>query len=485
MGGEDGMDIEPLFFLDVTGAKKLDTDYNLGLHLHTLIYDCKFRIFPLHHITRTGKCSCGDSKCKVPGKHPRIKKYALNATHRQDKACDFWTQFLYANIGILTGKYHLDADGKLGEAGFVAVDVDGEAGKKTLREWEARNGPLPKTWKWFTGRGFHLIFKYPKHLFHIPCRTGFIGPHVDLRADGGYVVGPGSTHISGKRYEWDWHNSFLNMTYYEVPELPGKFIEALSLPLGHGIYGDRKNHTSPGQAKKRYVNHSDGERLPPFRTIPVGMRNSTMVGKICHYRDIGLSKEQVTEIALALRRDWYHHHSGTPEADFPETEVLKIVEWAYEKAVRRHCRENALYDDEGPMQVWNFLTKNYGFAWAECSKSLIAQRLSMSDRNVSNCLRRLEDFGLLETELRAGRKSRYRAIPKIDDPTHEEGVKGLKCFIGSSVPSTGTTIDAEPGSIDSNCLIVGRNSDIPTPAPGISGKRYRPRTFKSDPCRQT
>jgi hypothetical protein len=43
-----------------------------------------------------------------------------------------------------------------------------------------------------------LYFRWPEG-----AKSGLIGPGLDLKAAGGYVVGPPSLHVCGRRYQWD------------------------------------------------------------------------------------------------------------------------------------------------------------------------------------------------------------------------------------------------------------------------------------------
>lgn len=93
------------------------------------------------------------------------------------------------NIGIRTGP----------ESGIVVLDVDprhgGEESLKTL-------GSLPDTATVaIGGGGEHLYFKYPDGL-SIRNSAGRLGPGLDIRGAGGYVVVPPSVHISGGLYKW-------------------------------------------------------------------------------------------------------------------------------------------------------------------------------------------------------------------------------------------------------------------------------------------
>lgn len=90
-------------------------------------------------------------------------------------------------------------------SGFVAVDTDSPEGE----DWAQRN--LPKTpWISKTRKGMHRLYRWPAELKASAelyrNRTGIWlddGTHlrIDVRGDGGYIVGPGSEHPDGGRYE--------------------------------------------------------------------------------------------------------------------------------------------------------------------------------------------------------------------------------------------------------------------------------------------
>jgi hypothetical protein len=60
---------------------------------------------------------------------------------------------------------------------------------------------LPLTPAVSTGKGMHYYFQLPAG--GVRNKTGIAGHKLDLRGDGGYVIGAGSIHPSGRRYEWD------------------------------------------------------------------------------------------------------------------------------------------------------------------------------------------------------------------------------------------------------------------------------------------
>lgn len=91
------------------------------------------------------------------------------------------------NVGVVCGP----TSGNL-----VVLDIDSNEARAEL---ECAHGPLPRTPVVKTAKGWH---------FYLTDPTGelrnFVGklPGVDLRATGGYVVGPGSIHPSGVEYRW-------------------------------------------------------------------------------------------------------------------------------------------------------------------------------------------------------------------------------------------------------------------------------------------
>jgi uncharacterized protein YdaU (DUF1376 family) len=154
-------------------------------------------------------CACGNPACRSPGKHPSIKDWQQKASSDPIVVDRFWTQLPDANIGVATGQ----------ESGVVVLDIDGQEGEATLKRLIETHGELPGTLTATTGRGRHLYFQAPD----IPIRNGVgkLGPGLDIRGEGGYVVAPPSQHHSGATYEW------VDSTA-EVAEMPEWIIQLLS-----------------------------------------------------------------------------------------------------------------------------------------------------------------------------------------------------------------------------------------------------------------
>lgn len=131
-----------------------------------------FRVFPL-----------------IPNdKRPAIERWPDKATTDLATIDRYWRSHPDANIGIATG------------AGLMVVDVDmknGKNGYATLIALERRHGTIQSSMTISTpSGGMHL---YLRTKASVPNSVDKVGPGIDIRGEGGYVVGPGST-IDGREY---------------------------------------------------------------------------------------------------------------------------------------------------------------------------------------------------------------------------------------------------------------------------------------------
>jgi len=149
-------------------------------------------VIPLHTPDGTGGCSCRRDCGRDAGKHPRTLDGLKSATTYPARIDHWWGMWPDANPAVATGA----------DAGVIVIDVDaGTGGEASLAALEAEHGLLPETWAVETGgRGMHLWFRHPGGW--VKTTAGKLGPGLDVRADGGYVVVPPSLHRSGVRYRW-------------------------------------------------------------------------------------------------------------------------------------------------------------------------------------------------------------------------------------------------------------------------------------------
>jgi len=134
-------------------------------------------VIPLHS-NEGSNCTCGNSKCKSAGKHPRINDWRKDATTETSIIKAWWTRWPSANIGIVTGR----------DSGMVVVDVDGDEGDAAFRRLCAEQNFMPETLTATTGRGRHHYFAHPG--VEVPNSARTVADGVDVRGDGGYIVAP-------------------------------------------------------------------------------------------------------------------------------------------------------------------------------------------------------------------------------------------------------------------------------------------------------
>jgi RecA-family ATPase len=161
-----------------------------------LVYAQAFgwRIIPLHNPTASGGCSCHKPDCRSPGKHPRTINGLKDGTVDSEQIQRWWVTWPNANIGIVTGA----------ESGLVVLDIDQKnGGYQSLEALVKLHGDLPSTPTTHTGGGgMHYLFAHPGKGTVIRNSAGDLGPGLDIRGDGGYIVAPPSVHASGQSYQW-------------------------------------------------------------------------------------------------------------------------------------------------------------------------------------------------------------------------------------------------------------------------------------------
>jgi len=105
-------------------------------------------------------------------------------------------------------------------------------GDDTLADLEQRFGALPQTWRFLTGGGGqHILFRHPG--YRVQNGAGSIGDGIDVRGDGGYIVAPGSRHISGRYYAVDVDHHPDDLEPAEMPLWLARAIRGSAKSNGH------------------------------------------------------------------------------------------------------------------------------------------------------------------------------------------------------------------------------------------------------------
>ncbi|GAB4184039.1 MAG: hypothetical protein OHK0024_24080 [Thalassobaculales bacterium] len=236
-------------------------------------------------------CSCGRRHCTSPAKHPRTPRGVHDATREAALLRAWFGAAVPVNLGIATGA----------GSGIVVLDIDPRhGGDDSLAELERRHGALPVTWRFLTGGGGeHVVFRHPGR--PVPNSAGALGPGLDVRGDGGYIVAPPSTHISGRAYaiSVDHHPADVGLA-----ELPAWLLDRLA-----GQANAVRRPAPPAAWRAGVVAGLDGE----------GRRNET-VARLAGYL-FGCDVD--ARLVLALAQSWNRTHCRPPLDD---AEVVRTVD---------------------------------------------------------------------------------------------------------------------------------------------------------------
>ncbi len=131
-----------------------------------------FRVFPL----------------EPGGKVPLLDGWPSKATSEEEAITVWWSTWPNANIGVATGK------------GLVVLDADVKGGKRGLESLDLLDAlGLPDSLRVSTpSGGVHVYLRCEGERGNsVASLKGF--PDIDVRGDGGFVVGPGSV-VGGVEY---------------------------------------------------------------------------------------------------------------------------------------------------------------------------------------------------------------------------------------------------------------------------------------------
>lgn len=159
--------------------------------MHRDFLDAGLRVFPLWPISGT-ECGCGDPDCAAAGKHPRASNWQ-HSPHWSDDQLDIMEEMgqFATGYGVLVRVLLcVDVDERNGGAESferLCADLPGLA---------EHCGLVVKTGS--GGRSRHLYYRLPESVALVQALAAY--PGIDFKSSG-YVVGPGSLHASGGRYE--------------------------------------------------------------------------------------------------------------------------------------------------------------------------------------------------------------------------------------------------------------------------------------------
>jgi len=156
--------------------------------------------------------------CTPHGKAPLTEHGFKQATTDETTIRAWWRRWPNANIGVATGP-----------SGLLVVDVDAHDGVRGLDSWRDLRHELKLnddtiTCETPTG-GLHVYYAAGDKT--LGCSAGKLGPGLDVKAQGGYVIAPPSQHPNGGTYGWALDSS---PDECELRALPRALADALAEP---------------------------------------------------------------------------------------------------------------------------------------------------------------------------------------------------------------------------------------------------------------
>jgi hypothetical protein len=208
--------------------------------------------------------------CRPGGKQPAVPdSWEMRACADPDRVARYWPSDRH-NVGIACGPsglvvLDLDTHGELPGDWRLPGIVDGRDVLAQLCEWARQPWPVTH-WVATPSGGWHLYFAAPEG-WEIRNSAGLLGPQVDVRAAGGYVVGAGSA-VDGKPYAV--------LDDQDPASLPGWITRTLASP-----------HARP--AGNRTPSAISGRLAGLVRTVesaPEGQRNDTLYWAACRAAEL-------------------------------------------------------------------------------------------------------------------------------------------------------------------------------------------------------
>lgn len=229
---------------------------------------------------------------------------------------DWWRRWPTVNIGIATGAV----------SNLFVLDIDPEkGGDRSLRLLVEAHGPLPMTATVRTGSGgSHFYFQ---HVDGLRCTVSQIGPGIDTRGDGGYVVAPPSIHPNTRRrYEWD-ESDVVGLA------LPPPWLVEAAWPRGDEIVGAGSDYATELSVYGEAALRSAAENI---LTAPNGRQRWTLnaeaygLGRCA--ASGGVPPELALDVLLTAGRGMPSFKGGDPWED---KKIEKIVKAAFAEGLGR------------------------------------------------------------------------------------------------------------------------------------------------------
>jgi len=187
---------------------------------YRIYWEAGFRVFGLYGRDKDGKCECGNPNCpeKSLFKHPRVSNWQ-HTPHWSEEQLDTMEQMRQFKTGYgiaLRGVLVIDVDARNGGVASFAklLEVVPEV---------AGAGLIVNTGS--GGGSKHYYFRVPEDVSLVIRLADYAG--LDFKSGAAFVVGPGSEHASGTKYEIAYGSPD------EIDDVPAALLDMLRVPERH------------------------------------------------------------------------------------------------------------------------------------------------------------------------------------------------------------------------------------------------------------
>lgn len=148
------------------------------------------------------------------------------------------------------------------------IDIDPRhGGVESMKDLVRQHGPLPPGPRVRTGSGgWHLIYSQPDR--EIRNSVNRVGPGIDVRGAGGYVIAPPSLHQAGERYVWTRHG--------DPPQMPNWLDRLVDRPIPQRAEPAPVEPIRLSEAVDRWAAAAVDGEIDRVRNAAEGCRNHTL-----------------------------------------------------------------------------------------------------------------------------------------------------------------------------------------------------------------
>lgn len=187
---------------------------------YRIFWEAGFRVFGLYGRDKNGKCECGNPNCpeKSLFKHPRVSNWQ-HTPHWSEEQLETMEALKHFRTGYgvaLREMLVVDVDARNGGVASIAklMEVVPEI---------AGSGLIVNTGS--GGGSCHFYFKVPDGVALVVKLADY--PGLDFKSGAAFVVGPGSEHASGTKYQ------IAIGSPDDIDMVPDKLLEMLRVPERH------------------------------------------------------------------------------------------------------------------------------------------------------------------------------------------------------------------------------------------------------------